>query len=310
MDNRTTLCKGTSNCPWVCNAGYLKTGATCSVCASLPVGVVYTGPGVSSIWDAPWCCTTGYYQASGVYSSGYTTSGSSCLQCTNSTGVGTTLILGGGNCGVYTGTGTVGNDPPVTCNPGAYKSGNTCLPCSIGPYSPGGSTTTCQACTNAITGPGAYVSSGSSVSRCTWACGEGATLEGAACVPTTCAPGVFRSAGVCTTCPNGTYSAGGNAAACTTCRECCVGANKSTLCPPGSATDVSTCACNPGYWRDGAACSACPTGTYSNTVGVTSYPCLQCPAGTLNNRTGGSAVTWCLPCRPGWFGATNGSSVG
>jgi hypothetical protein len=95
-----------SNCPWVCNTGYLKTGATCSVCASLPAGVAYTGPGVSSIWDAPWTCTTGYYRAAGVYSSGYTTSGGSCLQCTNSIGIGTNRLLGYADCGVYAGAGT------------------------------------------------------------------------------------------------------------------------------------------------------------------------------------------------------------
>ena len=288
-----------TTCPWVCNTGYFKTGATCSECYWLGAGAAYTGPGVSSIYDCPWTCITGYYRASGVYSSGYTTSGGSCLPCTNSIGVGANLISGGGDCGVYTGTGTAANNCPATCNPGAYKSGNTCLPCSIGTYAGGYTDTTCWACTNTPPANGIFTSAGGSNSGCAWGCNAGYTRDGSTCVSTTCVPGAYRSSGVCTSCLSGTYSAGGAATACTTCKECNVNAYKYTPCPAGSATDVVTCSCKPGYWGDGATCGACPTDTYSTATGATSYSCVQCPAGTFNNQTGGSAATWCLSCANG-----------
>ena len=139
----------------------------------------------------------------------------------------------------------------------------------------------------------------------------------------TCSSNGYRS----TPCPQGSTSdvstcacnAGyyGDGLTCTACRTCGPNAYLTTLCQPGSTSDVTTCSCNPGYYTNGIStvaspktCVACETGTYSNTIGATSYTCVQCPAGTFNNQTGRADATWCLPCRPGWFGATNGSSVG
>lgn len=73
-----------------------------------------------------------------------------------------------------------------------------------------------------------------------------------------------------------------------------------SLCPtntvsPSGSDDILNCICDLGYTGpDGAACSACPPGTYKNVDG--SGLCSDCAAGTYLNVSAGSA---CVACPAG-----------
>ena len=137
---------------------------------------------------------------------------------------------------------------------------------------------------------------------------------------TSCGAGTYSTGGgssVCLTCPAGNYCPTTGLSAYTPCQTCGTGGYQSTICPPGSTSDVSVCTCNPGYYTIGVStvanpipCSACPAGTYSSTVGATSYPCIQCPAGTYSSLTARTNSLACVPCLPGSFGPTPGSIEG
>ena len=170
--------------------------------------------------------------------------------------------------------------------------------CNTGYYTM--TTTVCDACTN-LGQYSVYSGPGTNSTNC----------------PTSCVPGTYRSDGVCALCPSGTYSTGGSITSCTPCQTCGTGSYQSTLCPQGSTEDVSQCICNPGYYTVGVStpanpipCNECPAGTYSPTVNATSYPCTQCPPGTYSSLTARTNSLACVPCLPGSFGATPGSSEG
>ena len=100
---------GQSECPWMCDANYYKSGDSCEIC---PTGA--TSPAGSD--DVNDCiCPTGTHLAynNGTYS---------CEQCS-------------GNTEYDTGTNT------CICTTGYYGDGNTCTACPYGTTSMAGSTT-------------------------------------------------------------------------------------------------------------------------------------------------------------------------
>ena len=233
--------------------------------------------------------------------------GAGCFACTNKP---TVYWL------VYTGPGTTTTNCPYNCLAGDYLSGSNCLSCTnkpdmmnsiyVGPGTTASNcpwncttgyykdaTPACQVCTNQVAHSGFIGAALPGETTCAWACVTGYTRANNECIPNKCSVGYY-----------------GDGVTCTPCRTCSPNGYKSASCPMGSTTDVTACTCNAGYWGDGVTCTACPTGTYSTSIGSTSYPCVQCPAGTFNSQTGRADVTWCLPCRPGWFGSTTGSNTG
>ena len=211
---------------------------------------------------------------------------------------------GGGGCGPAGGPyrgGYGGSGIVVIRAPPARLDGTMIMTCNTGYYTDGMGG--CSACTNG-NAYSIYIGPGSTATGCPIYCVAGAYNSSGTCVP--CAAGGYKSSvgsTVCTTCPAGSY--------------CPAGATVATTCPAGSycptagLSAATTCPAGTYCPTTGlSAYTTCPAGTYGSTVGATSYPCVQCPAGTYNSLTGRTDSLACVPCLPGWFGATPGSGVG
>jgi hypothetical protein len=126
-------------------------------------------------------------------------------------------------------------------------------------------------------------------------------------------------AGVCASCPVGTFSQAGDTA-CTPCAvssySASTGSPSCTLCPAGTRT-LSTGSAS------SSECQVCPAGTYGSVAGATT--CAQCPAGSVSQVSGAASAATCrlcpagsaspagsancIVCPAGTFSATAGSSV-
>lgn len=107
---------------------------------------------------------------------------------------------------------------------------------------------------------------------------------------------------VCVQCSPGTYKATPGNVSCALCGvntfSTATGANASSICISCGQNAVSVagstnCTCKAGYQPSGAACVACPLGSYKATAGNTS--CIVCNA----NQYSGSAATSCNNCSTG-----------
>ena len=192
--------------------------------------------------------------------------------------------------------------------------GGPCIKCSAGKYNllPG-----CTACTN---------QTDTDCINCEE--GTASTTEGRDTKCDTCLNGTYSAAGstACTQCAVGTYS-GSRAKSCTGCPLgwwAAVGSAQCTACPPntylniagqGDASACRPCAqgtyttrlgnsdpacssCPAGSFQQGAGCSLCVAGSYSN---LGSALCLPCLAGTYSLE----GATACVQCPKGTFSATN-----
>jgi hypothetical protein len=126
-------------------------------------------------------------------------------------------------------------------------------------------------------------------------------------------------AGVCASCPVGTFSQAGDTA-CTPCAvssySASTGSPSCTLCPAGTRT-LSTGSAS------SSECQVCPAGTYGSVAGATT--CALCPAGSVSQVSGAASAATCrlcpagsaspagsancIVCPAGTFSATAGSSV-
>jgi len=101
----------------------------------------------------------------------------------------------------------------------------------------------------------------------------------------------------CTLCEKGTYQAERGKASCDSCPQGTIanrhGAEVCNTCPKGTFTMLA---------GNNTACSLCPAGTYSSTVGAGSpATCLPCPSGTWTYSKGSFSADACKPCKPGSF---------
>jgi len=108
-------------------------------------------------------------------------------------------------------------------------------------------------------------------------------------------------------CLQGYTPVGDGTSACRICTgpEWCTN-GQSNFCPAKSSTvadgaqDVSQCACLPGYTgANGGACTACTTGKFKAASG--SAACTPCPMGTYSTTVGLNGSWGCLPCKAGTY---------
>jgi hypothetical protein len=89
----------------------------------------------------------------------------------------------------------------------------------------------------------------------------------------------------------------------TDCNECPVGTYS-------NQGDMVCTACKTGTYTNTAGssqCIPCPAGTYTDKTGTTE--CTQCPAGTYNGNEGSTGEVECLKCQPGYYSSSPGSKV-
>jgi hypothetical protein len=182
---------------------------------------------------------------------------------------------------------------------------SACTDCPAGTYS-ASDRSKCKACTYYST---SAVSSGVE-SDCN--CNAGYTgPDGGPCV--LCTPGYFKStlgSSSCTECGAGKYATEYGAVSVSMCQNCAMGTYSAatgasslglcTACParsgsPAGSDELTDCTCDKGYrGADGAACGACPRGTYKDVIGSSS--CMPCAIGRYIDRMG---ATVCLHCPEG-----------
>jgi len=199
---------------------------------------------------------------------------------------------------------------PATCAPGQELSPtNQCQACPIMSYSNAATKFICTPCF------GGWIAQATGMSACT--CSVTGIASDKPCIlpanANTCLPGTQFVGGICTSCPQGTYS--GFAA--TVCTPCLPG--QST---PGINSVQSDCStlgfCEAGqYWDSvNVVCQACPRNTYSASTGATSITaCTKCPASTPLSPSGSSAPTSCteipstgIVCGAGYYLIGSGST--
>jgi hypothetical protein len=220
-------------------------------------------------------------------------------------------------------------------------SGSTCLQCPAGSYCVGGIITSCAS--GDIYCPTAGLSASTPCNLCTpgqymiTACTAFANSACAACPPYTfslvnwapscasigtCAPGTYfvSSSQGCVLCTTGFYcpdvqskiacDAGYACPAGSTMPVVCTG---NTYCVAGTSAAVPCTTCSAGTYEtescsvfQNAVCSACPVGTYCNTVGMTAP--LPCPAGSYCSGTRNTNPTTC-PAGSYCSGTENPSST-
>ena len=304
-----------------CAAGYYTNGTKKTQCTQCATGSYAAGTGNTS-------CTA---CAAGKTTNGLGTSSSSCVSCTNSEGVST--------WGTQTwNANSVSNLCSVSkCNGGYRKNGTTsCIKCSAGYYSAGGTATSCTKCTGANTSAAGAssctvacsnrsgVSTWSSSATCTIVeCNAGYKIEDNECVldSVTCSAGQYLPANTLTCsgcpagyrCPGGTFNrassdqgkfqctagtyAAANSSSCSTCTG-----NKTSNAGASSCTVACSNSTGVSEWSTTATCTVvkCNGGYRKN-----GNACTQCSAGTYS--AGGTATT-CSTCTGANTSAAGASS--
>ena len=281
----------------------------------------------TSISSASCACKTGFTETSGVCSCpagrGIPSSGSNCETCPVNTFKGSTGFTACTTCSVANAgvnqaktacecaSGyTAASADPLTCsqnlcNPGYYKLNTVCTICA--PGSMVTTLTTCEACTSyatttssshTCTCPSTFViESGTGISMvCTCAAGFG--LSGASCQP--CIADTFKDVAgtsACTQCHNSarptpdrqgckcldTEDAAGTGSG----LQC----TSKIICTGNTEVLNNACQCRRGF--SGSPCTACPPGTFKNTVG--DGACATCGVDHVSQSasTENSACTSC-----------------
>jgi len=195
---------------------------------------------------------------------------------------------------------TEGSIKQYDCDAGFYCPDNvTSIQCSAGSFCP------IDATYERPCSPGSYATQ-KGASACT-ACAIGTfgTVNGSnstqACV--TCATGTYsdtEGSAQCSGCPGGTFTTLTGA---TICQGCEVGQY--------SVVSATSCiACAAGSYasaKSQATCTGCPTGTYANTTGATAITvCVVCPSGAYGALLG---LSVCAACPAGGYATGSGGSV-
>ena len=194
----------------------------------------------------------------------------------------------------------------------------TCPPCSVGTYSPGGNNPTCSAC------PGGYYCVTPASAQ---PCPEGTYCPTKSVLPTSLSKGHYAVDGEGTftvtggegqrLCEAGYSCDGGNRipcgedelpndskSACVPCRTCRVGEGLVSAC--NSDGDQTVCKeCDEGEFSTGGIgmCQRCGDNEISNEEKSACVPCSACPAGEgLVKHCQGSNDTLCEACEEGMYG--------
>lgn len=292
-----------------CNLGY--TGPDGAVCSACVAGSYKTATG-SALCAT---CDTGKFSTDVAR-----TDVATCQTCPSNSNT-----VGGGhdapgdctcNAG-YTGADGVWCD---ACVRGKFKSitgSSACLSCAANKYSTvlGSVGGTCEDCPTNTNAPEAS----SSPAACT--CNAGSTGGGGTTACTLCVAGTFKVAtgpAACSICPADWYSTlvGATSDMCEQCPE-------NSMAPPGS-DEKNDCVCKPGFTgsnggpcvacppgkfktvQGSAACSDCPSHTYSTLTAKTDSTCSSCPTNAVTLQTGSNVATQCV-CNLGYTGPNGGA---
>ncbi len=128
----------------------------------------------------------------------------------------------------------------------------------------------------------------------------------------------------CIACPKASFTTGNGSSSPADC-VCVVdmynsvwdGEEKAPVCSPcpmhsttkgaSGAISVSSCHCDPGYYKGSEGqCQVCPAGTYKPVDGNSVSLCIPCPKGTFGNETGAMSFDVCLNCPLGTFSENEG----
>lgn len=178
-------------------------------------------------------------------------------------------------------------------NVSAVGNNDACERCAFSEFQEAAASTACDACTPTR----AHLLAGAT-NRSACLCAPGhapdpaAPARNAPCLP--CAPGHYKpslSNAQCQQCDFGSFMPGAGATACLSCALFAPVANASTTAFQASRSDAD-CTCHPGHERRGAACVACPAGSFRTTKGTEA--CAQCGAALLPHHYGHAAVSTAL----------------
>jgi peptidoglycan/xylan/chitin deacetylase (PgdA/CDA1 family) len=206
------------------------------------------------------------------------------------------------SCGTCSGTQA---NECLTCKPGTYLSGTTCVACSQcnlaqGKYEQSACTaandTVCAAC--ATCDAGKYAKS---------ACAAAANTVCAAC-DAACATCTGPATADCGTCATGNYKTAAGCAKCTVCKP---GERVKTAC--NASTDTTCEACPAGTSGNAGECSACASGSFAVAGSAICQSCGNCDDGNACTTDSCNAATGCAHeaiagCNSG--GGTSGATSG
>ena len=334
-----------NTCAWVCNAGYFNGGGVCQpcstaacpagqyrgrctqtgdgpclACTSKPASSNFVGPGSPYNTDScPWGCVAGYY-----------TTGAACASCTTSAcGVGFFRTA----CGVAADSKCTPCTNPIpanaaysaasspydsnncawACNPGYFRSGAACQPCTqtqcpVGQYravcTPA-QDGACAPCTSWEPEHAEFVSAGSyGVNKCDWSCVAGYFRRDTTCQPCTvgsCPTGQYRTPcaaaadSACAACtnlpPNGVFTSAGNPGAPASCQTSCAAGYVRQA--DGSCKLCDSSTCQVGQYR--GACTVAADGQCG--------PCTNGPANSVYTGPGQpyGTNTCAWACKSGFY---------
>jgi len=174
------------------------------------------------------------------------------------------------------------------CNPGSYSSpfAQHCTLCPTGKFNelPGG--TSIAACLNCTEGYFSAISGTVTCEGCPAGTSSAIIAASTSFVCATCPPGFSSQLGssTCSSCTAGTYPnfeksgctpceagkySGEESSSCSTCPtgKSSDAAASSCFCAPPFVESDGGCACGPGYYFDGSACSRCDNGFFKSAVG-------------------------------------------
>lgn len=299
-----------NNCPWQCDANYYKNGSTCSSCSS--VSFTETSSDTESV-------TGGTRTRSKTRT---------CYRTTSSAGsTSSSACTGSANCGdwsygswVYTcNSGYTATSSSCSCNTVCSSVSNTSSTQSCTPSNSvaNAKTTSCPAGTQTCNGK--YTSTGcsSAGASCTGCSSWGACST--SCVATSCNAGYYLDNGACKTAPSGYTCPDGNKGIGECYKSCTVtcSGNATSSCPAnstctydttktytgtqyygGSCSASGTCpvkdfSCNEKYYKNGSACSGCPSGYPNSAAGATAIT--SCYSNTKSRAWTGSQLEPATP---------------
>jgi hypothetical protein len=165
-------------------------------------------------------------------------------------------------------------------------------------------------CTQCSTFSDRNVSPGGRTTSCTMCTGTNRPNAARSACVRSCTAGQYSLNLVCTSCPSGTFSSGGNVEVCSACAAGTFAA--------GGATSCSTCEAGTFSSANASSCTTCAANTHSLAGSSKCVPICQpgsfvnandqCETCAINTFSAGGIVTSCTPCESGQTAAV-GSSV-
>ena len=317
----------TDTCEWACNAGSFEDGGngkctkcvadcsigqykrgcrtqsagSCTPCTGKPLNSEYTTDGKFEN-QCTWTCNPGWHQ-----------SGTQCVRCDTSCGVG--RYRSGcrgtfeGTCSActkkphanafYTAGGALQDSCEWACEPSFWRSGSSCTgcaqDCNTGDYRVGCSSTSSGKCTQCTNKPSnsRYTTAGGLTNTCGWGCVDthfkDADSKCQSCLATSCLVGQY------------TKGCGGDSKG--SCNVCTNKPQHSSYVSHGGIANACEWKCDSTFWKTSdktcARCAeTCPTGQYrggcSQSSAGTCVSCTAKPANAVYTKHGGlsDSCTW------------------